>query len=264
MTDEQMRMIKEIGDNKDVYISLITDEDKKNQVINLYDKYSKEVNIYLKSLVFEISSRVSYDSALKSHKIDPYVAGGIADGLAGRGAGLYTALATKDRNEKIEADRYLYKQEVARRSITTSSDERNLLDTCEKISRILETIPEIKKYKDEKNENLYEKACNLMRESDTFKRKGLIEAKKIFSTLGEYKQSAVLLNQCEKQLVRSRKALVYGWSVGIAICVFVILLAVDVEEAGMSLLRAGGISVAFGWLINYQIETNDKQHEKKL
>ncbi len=221
LNDIQGRIIKEISENKILYMSMISDKSEKDDVEELYDNFFSAFQNYQMNLLNEIGARVGYNAALKSKKIDPFVAGGIGQGVAGTGAGIYVAANTAINNKKIDANRKYYKNEVFQTNIQTTSSERQLLDIAATLDCKLDSIAKIREYRENELEKLYHKAKGMM--SNILNKTKIIEAEKIFRSLGNYKDSSSLADRCDNRKRESKQVLVLLYS--ILLTVFVVLFS---------------------------------------
>lgn len=111
-----------------------------------YSKLNVVLRKYTAELTKDIIERSSYDNALKSKKVDPYVAGGIADGIAGVGAGVYAAANMADRNERIDAARKEGETRVRQQQQFTSKSEMQLIEAFNTLKNHVFTVPEAKEF----------------------------------------------------------------------------------------------------------------------
>lgn len=204
----QTRMIQQISSNKDKYLSLAGDS--KESLEKLYDKFSKTLTEYSMALMDEIGARQVYNASLKKHKIDPYIAGGMAEGVAGVGAGLYASTSAASRNKAIDASRKSNKYEVIKSSVATAGVEGALINILEKLDEKLNSISEIKEDREKEVENLYLQAKKIVNESSN--REEIKKAKDIFLSLGDYKTSALYINKCDNRIstLRQRKIFIFS------------------------------------------------------
>lgn len=196
MDKAQQRIVKEIMNNKDLYLSMA--EDKKSLLRSYYEDLTPLFNKYYRDLLTESISRAGYANALNERKIDPYVAGGAAQGIAGVGAGVTAAINAGVQNQKIDAMRETYKKQVFNDSLATSISEKKVLNIAKDIDILLDSIEPIKEYRDKKIEEEYQTALEHMKT-------GSVLAPDMFRSLGEYKDSAALV---EKSIAANNGTLV--------------------------------------------------------
>lgn len=108
---------------------------------SLYSEFITAYRNYVLSLTSDIHNRAAYDASMKHHKIDPCIAGGIGQSIAGLGGGLYAAESVAANNAKIDASRKYYQNEVISSSISLSCDETRLLDLFNRIVQIISDEP---------------------------------------------------------------------------------------------------------------------------
>ena len=149
-TDSQTKKIKELLDNKKLYISLITDKFDREDAYDLYGQFSIAFEKYYNGLQKDIASRTLYGQALSSHKVNPYLAGGAAQGVAGLGAGLFAASQTVGRNAKIDADRNKYRDQVQNTSSYLEFAEEQLWKITVRLDKFLESIDSVREYRNNK------------------------------------------------------------------------------------------------------------------
>lgn len=190
MNSEQTRIVKEIMDNKDIYLYMAGE--KRNYLQNKYDSFTPLFQDYYTKLLNEAVSRGAYVKTLDTKKIDPYIAGGAAHGVAGLGAGLYAASEAAEKNREIDALRSYYKDQVFNDASVRSESEKKLLKEAKEIDAILDSIEPIMIYREEQVEKVYQDAKKLMKGSST----NSLQARNVLLSLGDYKDSAILAEEC--------------------------------------------------------------------
>jgi len=189
MDKAQMRILKEITENKEKYLSM--SGGKKGTLELYYDELTPLINKHYQNLMNETLSRAGYVKTLKEHKVNPYLAGGAVQGFAGVGAGVVTAINASKRNEEIDSMRASYKEKVFNDSVTTSISEKKVLSVVKKIDDLLDSIEEIKEYRDQKIEEEYQQALKYMKV-------GSMLAYDMFLSLGNYKDSVQMVEKSKK------------------------------------------------------------------
>lgn len=154
LNDVQTRIVNELNENYKLYLEMAKDSPYYDDLQKTYDKYSKIAAKWYNDLLDEGIARVGYDKALKSHKVDPYIAGGLGQGIGGIGGGLYAAISTAENNARIDEYRAHYKNEVFNASSARSASEASLLEVMGVLDSILDSIPDIKKYREEYRKNV--------------------------------------------------------------------------------------------------------------
>lgn len=195
MNDEQTRIVKEIADNKELY--LVMAGSKKAELEKLYEKFEPAFSQWYLDLLNELGSRYAYQASLKSPKIDPYIAGGAAQGVAGIGAGIYAAGSAAQRNQRIEADRAYYKDKVFSDTYAKNASEGQVLAIAAKIDAKLDSVARIRNHREAAKEKEYQTARQLMQSS--LNTASIEKAKKMFFSLGSYKDSASLALACQNK-----------------------------------------------------------------
>lgn len=189
MTDSQNRMLKDIIEKRDIYKSMMS-VDKKEELEDLYKELEDVYSSYRINSMNEIGSRVAYGKSLEQKKIDPFVAGGAAQGIAGFGAGVYAAVSAADRNSKIDESRNRNMLQVMEDKKARMSSEWDLLNVARKIDSLLNSVDIIKTYRNNELEKKYQEAKMLMGN-----RKTLDKAREIFASMPDYKDSEYLCKQ---------------------------------------------------------------------
>lgn len=184
---EQIRIAKEMLENKEMYINMAKKDD---ELKKMYNQFSLDFSKYQYTVMNEVMARVGYGKALQEHKKDPYIIGGAAQGIAGIGAGLFAATSTSLNNQKIDENRSYWKNEVFNTSIATNSLEENIINSIKKLSDKLNTIHSVKKYREEEIEKLYNKGIDLMQNIASYKNQK--EATSIFESIENYKDAQIL------------------------------------------------------------------------
>lgn len=189
ITKQQWRIIHEIDENKAVYLSFVKDKKTKTELIELYDKFKMAVNDYALKISDEAIARAGYQGALKSHKFDSSIAGGIANGAAGIGAGLHTAHIVDQKNKQIDRQREEYKSKVFDTSQIATRSEAVLISVTMEIYNKLDSVEQIREYKEKQIEELYNSAKKYI-EKKEYKR-----AEEIIETIPDYKDAQELLGK---------------------------------------------------------------------
>lgn len=130
-------------------------QDKAYAILNVRDelcKSSKKKRVELQELLRDLhhvyneycsvqwrhlSNLQSHVNSLKTHKVDPYIAGGAAQGIAGVGAGVYSALKADDRNNHIDEWREKAASDVEETKKELNSLSKKLEALVEKVVAII-------------------------------------------------------------------------------------------------------------------------------
>lgn len=190
-TYEQIGLLNELYENKPYYLKLMGDD---KELIELYDQLEKARSKHLDNMYMGVASRAAYGASLKEHKVDPFIAGGAAQGVAGLGAGLYAASSSAARNDRIEAAREYNKRQVLESSMASASSGASLSTIMGRIVSKLNRNESIRAYRNDYKELKYKVAKELMNDNITIN-----AARKEFLFLGNYKDSEVLAKQCEEK-----------------------------------------------------------------
>lgn len=113
---------------------IIMDKAKSLLAVNQYEDLRKKYtylseafdNYYMSALNHQ-SALYSQRVAIKAKKLDPAIAGGLAQGVAGVGAGVYIAVSQQQRNQQIDEARSVSTARVR----STSSQESSAQRICE-------------------------------------------------------------------------------------------------------------------------------------
>ena len=114
----------------------------KKEFYVLDDKFNKAL---LTSIDEEIAIEQYNGSDRK--KVDPFIAGGLANGLFGAGAGVYTAINTANNNASIENNKGHYRNKQEEKHKQFINYERELIDIFYKLQDELhEMIPDFENF----------------------------------------------------------------------------------------------------------------------
>ena len=193
ITKQQWRIIHEIDKNKDVFLSMITDGAQKRELENLYGLFKKALNEYALKLSDEAIARAGYQGALKTHKLDASIAGGIANGAAGIGAGIHTANTIDQNNQNIDKVRGDYRAKVFDASQATTKRELAFLSITMRIDEKLDSISDIRKKREKDLEEQYNLAKTCIDKNDN---KRAIE---ILEGMVDYKDAKQLIKDCKNK-----------------------------------------------------------------
>jgi hypothetical protein len=228
MESYQMRLIKEIAEKKNTYLTLAAETPQQEALERLYPEFEKYFSCYRSSLINEVGARLGYGSALKSHKIDPYIAGGAGQAIGGVGAGVYSAVSSANRNAQIDANRAYYGNQVLQTSTVTRSDENNLLNIAKQIDAVLNQVPLIKSFREDILERIY---LDAKRNMDSNFEMMVKQAKEDFESIAGYKDAAQLAKKCEQSKAQKRQLKIALCSLAFAA---VVLLVSGVISCGLN------------------------------
>ena len=220
MNSVQKRTFDEILKNEDLYLNMAGA--KRRTLVDEYARLKSASRKYTSGLLNEALSREGYRRALKAHKVDPYLAGGAAQGLAGAGAGVLTALNADKKNKEIDALRNQYRDEVSDVEYENSINKKKFFEELDKMDSLLNSIGTIRNYRENKKEEDYQKAENLMK-GDAAQTE---EALNIFNSLGDYKDSVEMAKKALElhRIAQKKEGTVFAikFLLG-AICLFILL-----------------------------------------
>lgn len=144
---------------------------KKNMSVEEYEKFEKQLQ-WLEgaaeecraALISNIGALEANTAALKSVKIDPAIAGGLAQGAAGLGAGVYAAMSAEERNAEIDRARAETMMEKIHTEVQSKMAKENLVKAYNRTLQFIE--------KDEDLKAMLEKELSdMQQEKDEKKRK---------------------------------------------------------------------------------------------
>lgn len=203
MTDEQMYLVNNLLNNREKYLNMVPFE-KKSELSQQYKEMSEA---YRQAYSDAVDTMLAINGVYASHKVDPYIAGGLAQGAAGIGAGIAMAGAASIHNAQVEADRFAYQEQLVNAKSSLSFSEQRTLEHANGIMNILESVPEIKELRNRELTAKYETAVE---QSKSFwHRKRLLEAKESFKDIASYKDSAKLAKKCENNAILSRQIIIF-------------------------------------------------------
>ena len=140
LVKDEERFIKEYGE--EIYKKAL------KQLTVLKNNYRWDFEILhrkYKSSLFALNLAVlGRANANKQRKIDPYIAGGAAQGIAGLGAGLYAASNASNRNNEIDEWRRNSEEEVIDREYEKNTLEKQRDKMAQEIMSIIESYSELK------------------------------------------------------------------------------------------------------------------------
>lgn len=137
MEEKEILLVKELLRYEKQYLQMINDYD----IMVIYKKIKEEAKSYVEALQEELQVRSQYDKALKTPKIDPFIAGGLGQGIGGVGAGIYAGIRTANTNEKISQNRINLEIETGKSSAKSESIKKTLMKKVTKIDNYLNQIP---------------------------------------------------------------------------------------------------------------------------
>lgn len=99
----------------------------------------KTRNVYCSSFSKELAV-MGYNEAVTTKKVNPFIAGGLANGLFGAGAGIYTAINTANNNASIDNNKKYYEQRITETEQQFTEDEIELYKYSQELYEELDKI----------------------------------------------------------------------------------------------------------------------------
>ena len=134
MKENSISMISSIAcmyNNKEAILDVLKNNLSKVEYQAVVDGFNK-LHVALQKLTSALGESTyrgtMYQNALTSKKIDPYVAGGLANGIAGVGAGISAASSAANRNASIDAARTVGRIQTRQANRNLEKAEQELLN----------------------------------------------------------------------------------------------------------------------------------------
>jgi len=109
------------------------------------DNFSRKLNAYSRALSMYSLALAEDTNSRKKIKIDPYIAGGIGQGIGGIGMGVASAISADQRNKKIDSFRKYTQDFVSSTSSSATSTARELNNMYNEIMSIIDKYPEMQR-----------------------------------------------------------------------------------------------------------------------
>lgn len=238
MDKRQTLLFIELRECRKEYLTLAKKYRKGTALKKLYEEWDEW---YLKGAVSKIGYINALDASVASRKavkINPYVAGGAGQALGGAGLGVYSAINAEERNRKIEQNRH--DTYIAARAAEANDKlvERELWSICESILKLLNSMPEVVKIREEFLDKLYSEAERLALQGK------YDEAIQKFDLLNGYRDSEQRVSSLKsKKNSRGLKTLFISSALlSLFIVIFSGVLSAGFEVAIMVFLCSFGIS----------------------
>ena len=214
MDKEMLQILLNYQSNRELYISMSSKY--KEAIIKQFDKFEKCMSEYYNSLCIDVNNRNMYSNSLKQHKMSPYIAGGMAQGIAGIGAGLYAANSASERNKQIQATRDRFDSEVTKSSYNLEKAKNKLLTESNKLVDLLEkdgSLERTKKYLQEQatkelTKKLIDKYNLFKKQIDDNDDVDYKEAIEVFEKLGGYKESKKYYYICKMKIDKKKNLII--------------------------------------------------------
>jgi len=193
-TKEEKRILDDVFDNKDLYISMVKKAEDKKAIIEAYENLTIWHRAYVLSLIGEVNATSSYQASRT--KLDPYAAGGIASSIGGVGAGVYTANKVAQENQGIEPTLISGAKAYAS-SCGRKRAQDDLMDEVYALIQKLEKYPAIKKARLDTVERIYQRAMAIY----SRRKKWIVPPSTIdeFMSIASYKDSAKIASLIKKR-----------------------------------------------------------------
>ncbi len=140
--------IKHVEKNIDTISTILKDKLFKKQFKDFEDNYKT-----FKSYLLSYSNIFSGMVAMPQKRVNPYLAGSIANSIAGPGAGIYAATNAANHNAKVD-DAY---QKMATANINEQILKNNIVNSFILVRDIISSVPETEQFILAANEEIKEK-----------------------------------------------------------------------------------------------------------
>lgn len=147
-------LIKELMQYESDYLQKAEKEKTYKIITETYEQVKNSFANYMKALQGEVDTRTQYGAALKTPKIDPYIAGGLGQGIAGVGGGIYSAVRTAETNANISRARIKLKVEADMATKRVENVKKYLMESVYKLDELLNKIPNILEERKINQENI--------------------------------------------------------------------------------------------------------------
>lgn len=208
MDEKYANLLANLEKNKDYYIS--NSSTNREQIEKIYPKFSILLSDYIVALNISIMNNQNYGDSLRNFKMDPYIAGGLAQGIGGLGAGIYASYKTAEKNKQIDESRILYEENARNATINLKTVEHQLVKVADHLIYLLneDNVFNKTKKKEKKitTEELYDKYKNQLLNNDSSI--DLEEAMEFFLSLDRYKDSKKLYFLCKKKKMQKKRNLI--------------------------------------------------------
>ncbi len=235
MTKEQNDLLKELFDNQSQFSALAGS--KSPELARSYKELDLAFCNYALSVQQNAMAHIGQSKAYSAKKIDPYIAGGAAQGLAGPGAGIYTATQADERNKRIDDYRTQSRRYVSETTAALSGAEKTLIERIRSTDILLNSIPAIRTCRielREQREKNYQEAKKLLKG----KVGDLKKAIEIFSSLEDYKDSKQMVEKYTRVLIFSPAAAPIPFFVCLLIGAFLAFCMIINDSISSSVAKA--------------------------
>lgn len=208
MDEQYANLLANLEKNKEDYIS--NSSTNKDEIKKIYPKFSALLSEYIVALNISMMNNQNYIASLKNFKMDPYVAGGLAQGIGGLGAGIYASYKTAEKNKQIEESRIFHEENARDAKVNLKTIEHQLVKVANHLISLLKEDDVFNKSKKQEKKittkELYEKYRKqiLNNESNI----NLDEMMEFFLSLDRYKDSKKLYFLCKKKKKQKMKNII--------------------------------------------------------
>ena len=109
----------------------------------VYEHFLSAYSNYYSAAINHQGSLLTQRDALKAKKIDPAIAGGLAQGIAGFGAGAYTAISQQQHNQSIDAARDAATMQVQNTGMSQSIAQGTAEENYYSVMAFVNAYPEL-------------------------------------------------------------------------------------------------------------------------
>ncbi len=207
---EQSRLLLELANNAKIYLEMSRESEKYFEIAEIYERFFALLQQYREALSLNINALENNITAVKNSLFyDPYIMGGAAEGIGGVGAGLCVGAKAIKEKDKIEQEYRGTKSYARQTTHNVISSQDNLTFVINRLERLLDSIPAVKKYRIENVfEPEYQKGKKLL-SSNLLKRGSIKESGEIFESLGTYKDSKTLILMARERSKKSRELIIF-------------------------------------------------------
>lgn len=192
----QKRLWNEFIDNKDKYLSMVkNNKSDTERLTTIYKDFHTACSHYKDALTKQLTIG-SYQKT-----VDPAIRGGLVAGVAGTGAGVYTALSAEQHNREVEEHNAKVTKNKIAANMSVDFAIPELLEVIEKLNKALNSIPKIFKYRENEKEKLYN---NTVQELES-RTKALTYIYNTLLSLDDYKDSKKYAEICEKLIKKENR-----------------------------------------------------------
>ena len=243
MDKRQTLLFIELRECRKEYLTVAKKYRKGTALKKLYEKWDEW---YLKGAVSKIGYINALDNSVASRKavkINPYVAGGAGQALGGAGLGAYSAIKADQRNKEIDQSRHDTYIAAREAEANDKMSERELWSICESILKLLNTMPETKKIREEFLDKLYNEANRLALQGK------YDEAIKKFDLLNGYRDSEQRVSSLKSKKTNGKLKLVFICSVLLSFFLVVFSGVISAGFEAVFIVFIFAFVISFIWLL---------------